>query len=161
MTRSEARRHAFHLIFQIPFAMQTGHSHTEALAQAKQWYYESIDSLTDIDGFSELSRPKGKFDAYITRAIWGVLDKMQDIDGVIENFLREWEIERINRVDLAIMRLAIYEMLRELDVPLGVAANEAVQLAKEYGADESPAFVNGVLGNVAREIKEKGREQVG
>ena len=161
MSRRNARRHAFHLVFQIPFLNTHGSNLTEALAEAKLWYYEGISGLfEDIEELKGLKRPRGRDAQYVDRAIWGVLDKMNDIDGVIENFLRGWEIDRINKVDLAIMRLAIYEMLCELDVPLGVAANEAVQIAKEYGSDESPSFVNGVLGNVSREIKAKGREQV-
>jgi N utilization substance protein B len=71
------------------------------------------------------------------------------------HFLKDWAIERINKIDLALLRLCIYEMLCEKDVPDGVAINEAVELAKVYGADESPAFINGVLGGVARQLKER------
>jgi N utilization substance protein B len=134
-------------VFGLPFHRVAG---VEALAEAKAWYY---DGLGDDD-----PRPVGRHAEYIDRASWGVLEKLVELDGVIETFLRDWDIDRINKVDLAIMRLAIYEMLCEPDVPLGAAVNEAVELAKEYGSDESPAFINGVLGNVAREIKAKGRE---
>jgi len=146
MSRRDARRHAFHLVFQIPFFPSID---VETLAEAKVWYYEG---LVDIEGLEWLKRPTGRDAEYVDRAAWGVLEKRDEIDGVIEKFLRGWEIERINKVDLALMRLSIYEMLCETDVPLGAAVNEAVELAKEYGADESPSFVNGVLGNVARAI---------
>ena len=138
MTRRDARRHAFNLIFQLPF-----HSGVtvEKLAELKASYYDDIET-----------RPEGKNAEYIDRAVWGVFDRQAELDKVIENFLREWTLDRINKVDLALMRLAVYEMLCEPEVPLGVAVNEAVELAKEYGADESPSFVNGVLGNVARAI---------
>jgi len=152
MSRRDARRHAFHLVFQFPFFHSLD---VQTLAEAKLWYYDGLD---DIPGLEELTRPKGKDSKYVDRAAWGVLEKKEEIDGVIENFLRDWDIDRINKVDLAIIRLAIYEMLCEPDVPLGAAVNEAVELAKEYGADESPAFINGVLGNVARNIKEQGRD---
>jgi N utilization substance protein B len=155
MSRRTARRHAFHLIFTLPFASAS----VEKLAKTKAAYYEFLDE-GDLDnyGFEKLSRPKGQDAEYVDRAFWGVTERLAELDGVIENFLREWTIGRINKADLALMRLSIYEMLCEKDVPLGAAVNEAVELAKEYGADESPAFINGVLGNVAREIKAKGRE---
>ena len=147
MSRRDARRHALHIIFQFPFFQMD----SEILAQAKAGY---LDGLKELPGMETLKPPKGKNAEYVNRATYGVMDRKDEIDGVIEKFLRDWDITRINKVDLAIMRLAIYEMLCEQDVPLGAAVNEAVELAKEYGADESPAFINGVLGNVARSIKE-------
>ena len=149
MTRREARHHAFSLVFQLPFHKDTT---VEALAKTKQWYYE------DLEQSDEQSRPKGKNAEYIDRVVWGVFERQAQIDGVIENFLRGWDIERISKVDLAIMRLAIYEMLCEPDVSPGVAVNEAVEMAKEYGTDDSPGFINGVLGNVSRSIRAEGRD---
>ena len=148
MTRREARRHAFMLIFQIPFH---GVPSVEGLAEAKKWYYENMESS---------ARPSGKNGQYIDRTVWGVFERMAQIDGVIEKFLRDWDLNRIGKIDLALLRLSIYEMLREPDVPLGTAVNEAVELAKEYGTDDSPAFINGVLGNVSRAIEKKGRGQL-
>jgi len=144
MSRRDARRHALHLIFQFPFYGDWG---IEGLAQAKAHYY---------DGLEPAERPNSRDAAYITRATVGTLDRCDQLDGVIENFLKDWDLTRINRVDLAIMRLAIYEMLCEPDVPLGTAVNEAVEMAKDYGGDDSPAFVNGVLANVVREINKSG-----
>jgi len=140
MTRRDARRHAFALVFQLPFHLNS----VEDLAEAKKWYYDDMDKP---------ERPRGKNAEYIDRVVWGVFERQEQIDGVIENFLRDWDIGRICRVDLAVMRLAIYEMLCEPDVSAGTAVNEAVELAKAYGTDESSAFVNGVLGNVSRSIK--------
>ena len=146
INRREARRHAFALVFQMPFRRENT---VEALAEAKKWYYEDMEAT-----------PKGKNADYVDRVVWGVFDRQAQIDGVIENFLRDWDLARINKVDLAIMRLAIYEMLCEADVPLGTAVNEAVELAKEFGTDESGAFINGVLGNVSRSIEAKGRDSL-
>jgi len=151
LSRRDARRHAFHLVFQLPFFHV---ANVETLANAKAKYYEFLGD-TDIEEFDGLNRPSGRDAEYIDRAVWGVFDRQNEIDQVIGNFLREWTVDRINKVDLALMRLSIYEMLCEPDVPLGAAVNEAVELAKEYGADESPAFINGVLGNVSREIGSK------
>jgi len=147
MTRRDARRHAFMLVFQLPFHTEIT---VEDLALTKKNYYEDLED-----------RPSGKNAEYIDRVVWGVFERGRQLDAVIENFLRDWDIARISKIDLALMRLSIYEMLCEGDVPLGVAVNEAVELAKEYGTDESSAFINGVLGNVSRSIKEKGRPRDG
>ena len=149
MSRSDARRHSFAMIFQFPF-----HHPIEAenLAWLKALYYDYLDD-SPYD-----SRPTSRDDEYVDRVIWGTLEKQTQLDGVIENFLKDWALDRLNKIDLALLRLAIYEMLCEPDVPFGVAVNEAVELAKVYGNDESPAFINGVLGNVAREIKGENRE---
>jgi len=148
MTRREARRHAFALVFQMLFHNDVT---VETLAEAKKWYYDDL----------ERPRPQGKNAEYVDRVVWGVYEKQVQIDSVIETFLRDWDLARISKVDLAAMRLCIYEMLCEPDVPLGVAVDEAVEMAKEYGTDDSQSFVNGVLGNVSREIKLKGRESLG
>ena len=159
MSRKTARRHAFHLIYQMPFHMAGGIS---SLAELKAHYYDFVSNdLDEVEGLGSLKRPTGKDADYIDRAVWGVYEKLAEIDGVIGQFLKGWTIDRIGKVDLALLRLSIYEMLLLDDVPLGVAVNEAVDLAKEYGSDESPSFVNGVLGGVSRAIKEKGRESVG
>lgn len=148
MTRREARRHAFSLVFQLPFLPE---GNVQNLAEAKKLYYEGL----------ETPRPTGKNAEYIDRVVWGAFERQAQLDSVIENFLRDWEISRINRIDLAILRLAIYEMLCEPDVPIGTAVNEAIDIAKEYGTDDSGAFINGVLGNVARHINAEGRESIG
>ena len=150
ISRREARRHAFNLIFGMSFSR----SSIEVAAKAKADYFEFLDDFkSEEHGIDKLSHPKGKNADYINRAFWGVFDRLDEIDQVITNFLRNWSIDRINRADLAIMRLAIYEMICE-EIPFGAAVNEAVELAKEYGLNDSPAFVNGVLGNVAVAFKE-------
>lgn len=99
----------------------------------------------------------GKLDdedlAYIDQIMAGVRLHMEQIDELVSRFSKDWAIERIARVDLSILRVAIFEMLyRGEDVPTGAAINEAVELAKRYGGERSFAFVNGILGSVAREI---------
>ena len=147
------------MIYQIPFHLAGG---LNSLAELKAHYYDFVSHDTKgIEGLDNLKRPKGRDADYVDKTVWGVYEKLAEIDGVIERFLRGWTLERISKVDLALLRLSIYEMLSLDDVPLGVAVNEAVDLAKEYGSDDSPSFVNGVLGGVSRAIKEKGRESVG
>jgi len=154
MSRSDARRHAFVLIFQFPFHNPMD---TETLAWLKAHYYDCLEDGPIHNEALVGMRPAGRDAAYTDRVVWGTLENQAQLDGIIENFLKGWDLNRLSRTDIALLRLAIYEMLREPDVPFGVAVNEAVELAKIYGTDESPAFINGVLGNVAREIKGTGR----
>ena len=73
---------------------------------------------------------------------------MSEIDEIITNNSKKWKKERISKVDIAILRLAIYEIYFSQEVPNSVAINEAVELAKEFGTEQSPAFINGILGNI-------------
>lgn len=77
-----------------------------------------------------------------------ILLKKDFIDKKIENAAPEFSIDKINKVDLAILRLAVYELLVEKTQPVKVIIDEAIELAKEYGGDSSPSFVNGALGNI-------------
>ena len=85
----------------------------------------------------------------------GILEHSEEIDEHISSNLKKgWKISRISRVSYAIMRLAIYEMLYVDDVPTSVSINEAVELAKKYSMPDDSAFVNGVLGSVAKALDE-------
>ena len=81
----------------------------------------------------------------------GAEEKLAEIDARIDEFSHKWSRNRISRVALAVLRLAVYEMLYEDDTPVSVAINEAVELAKKYGGDEDSSFVNGVLGGISRD----------
>jgi len=89
---------------------------------------------------------------YIDDVLLGAARARDDIDEAIERNLKGWDIERLSRVDLCILRLAIYEMLNREDIPVSVSANEAIELAHRYSTDEAPMFINGVIGAVAREL---------
>ena len=90
---------------------------------------------------------------YVSQMLEGVCAQSEELDEIIGRYSKDWAIERIARVDLSILRVAIYEMLyRKEDVPTGAAINEAVELAKRYGGERSYAFINGILGSVAKEI---------
>ena len=80
----------------------------------------------------------------------GVRANVSEIDETISKLAVDWKLERIMRVDLSILRLAIYEMVFVDDIPVSVSINEAVELAKRYGGDADASFINGVLGGVAR-----------
>ena len=87
--------------------------------------------------------------AFILSEVEGVHENMAEIDAVISAAAKGWDLERMNKVDLAILRLAVYEM-RFGETPVGVAINEAVELAKKFSSDEAPSFINGVLGKAAQ-----------
>ena len=91
---------------------------------------------------------------YIKRKYAAVLEKTEEIDELINANAKGWKTTRMNKVDLSILRLAVYEMKWDDEVPVGVAINEAVELAKMFSSDEAPSFINGVLGKIARSLEE-------
>lgn len=121
---------------------------------AMQTLYES-DMRRDEPLDEILERNIGEFqddaDAdYITTVVNGALDKSQEIDGKIGKAAPEWPIDQISPIDKAILRLATFELLHNDDIPPKVAINEAVELAKLFGGENSSKFVNGVLGTIYR-----------
>lgn len=87
---------------------------------------------------------------YIVRAVDGTVEHISDIDKIISENLKGWTIERLNKVDLAILRLAVYEMLYDDETPDGIVINEAVEIAKKYSSDQAPGFINGILGKISQ-----------
>ncbi|KAB3527570.1 transcription antitermination factor NusB [Alkaliphilus serpentinus] len=83
---------------------------------------------------------------YINRALEATINNMKTIDEIIEEFSKGWNINRIAKVDLAILRLAFGEILYLEDIPYAVSINEAIEMAKKYSSDESDNFINGILG---------------
>lgn len=78
-------------------------------------------------------------------------EKKEEIDGLIDRFSRNWEIKRMPRTDIAVLRLAVIEILYMEDIPEAVSANEAVKLGKKFGTEDSPRFINAVLGSIIRD----------
>lgn len=91
---------------------------------------------------------------FMNRLAEGVQANAEDLDQHIAPFLRGWTLERLTRVDLAILRVAAYELMHT-DTPDGVVINEAVELANQYSTEKAGAFVNGVLGSLARSLRQK------
>lgn len=95
---------------------------------------------------------------YVTALVQGTWNHKEAIDGLLADYLKGWQISRLSRVDRQILRLAAYEMVFQDDVPAKVSVNEAIELSKHFGTEESGKFVNGVLGRMIQEvgtIKEK------
>ncbi|WP_141506005.1 transcription antitermination factor NusB [Paenibacillus luteus] len=96
----------------------------------------------------------GSTDEFVRELVLGVMEHKQAIDGMLMQFLTGWHIDRLSRVDRQVLRLASYEMVFRDDVPPKAAINEAIELAKHFGTEESGKFVNGVLGKLLSEIEE-------
>ncbi|MFZ5633650.1 MAG: transcription antitermination factor NusB [Bacillota bacterium] len=87
---------------------------------------------------------------FMRELVLGAVEHLSGIDGIIASLSKDWNLERLARVDHNIMRMAVFEIMYRDDIPFGVTVNEAVELAKKYGGEESGKFVNGILGKVAQ-----------
>ena len=114
----------------------------------------SLDELKEIK-ISAGERSPGDFNDFVENYFKGILENLSEIDELIERFSLKWGKNRLSKVALAILRLSVYEMLHREDIPTNVAINEAVELSKEYGAEKEPAFINGILGGISRELEQK------
>lgn len=132
MSRSAIREQAFKLIYSLEIQKK------EPVEEQIQIYLES-NEITKSDAIE-----------YIKDAILGIEKNKDEILSQIEKNLKsDWKIERISKIDLAILKLAIYE-IKYTEVPFKVVINEAVELAKKYGEDSSKNFVNGVLASIVK-----------
>lgn len=130
MTRREIREQVFQILFRIEF-----HQEEDLSEQLK--YQTEEGETADADA------------VYIQNKIDAVIANITQIDEMINEAATGWKTSRMGKVDLTLLRLAVYEIKFEEDIPTKVAINEAVELAKRYGTDSSPAFVNGVLAKIA------------
>lgn len=96
---------------------------------------------------------EGEPDPYLASLVRGVVEHYEELNAVIRRHSTNWRLERMAIVDKNILRLAAYELFHEADVPRKVAINEAIEIAKKYGSEDSPSFVNGVLDRVAIEAR--------
>lgn len=98
-----------------------------------------------------ISEPQPEVREFAEQIVHGVAENLEKLDDEIKSYSTNWALDRMSRVDLAILRLAAFELLYSQDVPLNVVINEAVELGKRFGTDESPAFINGVLDHLAQQ----------
>ena len=132
MSRRKLREHLFKLVFLCAF-------HTEAGIPEQASLY--------LEGISDLSEEEV---AFLKERLENVRDHIPEIDEMLNSTARGWKTSRFNSCDLAVLRVAVFEMKFDETIPDGVAINEAVELAKRYGGDESPSFINGILGELSR-----------
>lgn len=130
MSRRTARKHVLNILFQKDFNAD------ESLEDIIKTYSEEIERINGND----LPFVKGELE--------GIAANESAILETIEKFASGWTVERMSKLDTAILKIAIYEMLFCSDIPDKVSVNEAVELAKEYSSDKAPGFINGILGKV-------------
>ncbi len=141
MKRSEIRENVFRLVFCGEF-----HDRDELMEQVDRYFEEAA-----VPDEEEVCLPVADAEdrSVITDRFFCVHERIPEIDEKINEIATGWKTDRIGKAELAILRLAVYEMLYDEDVPVKVAINEAVELAKKYGGDDAPAFVNGILAKLA------------
>ncbi|MBQ8591330.1 MAG: transcription antitermination factor NusB [Lachnospiraceae bacterium] len=132
MSRRELREHIFKLLFRIEF------NAIEEMPEQIVLYFEEEENQADEQDTK-----------YITEKYENILAKVEEIDAMLNAEAECWTTDRMGKVDLTLLRLAVYEIKYDDDVPAGVAINEAVELAKKFGQDASGSFINGILAKFA------------
>ncbi len=131
MSRRELREQIFKLLFRIEFNDEA------EMPEQMAFFFEAEEPLED------------SVKEEISRKYTAVLEKKEELDQMLDEKATGWTVSRMGKVDLTILRLALFEMLYDDAIPVSVAINEAVELAKKFGQAESPAFVNGILAKFA------------
>ena len=131
MSRRELREQIFKLLFRVEF------NKMEDMPEQDQLFFEDEDAAQQEDA------------VYVSEKFRKIFEKLSEIDSQLNEKAEGWDTTRMSKVDLTILRLAVYEICYDEDVPTGVAINEAVELAKKFGQDASSGFVNGILAKFA------------
>lgn len=132
ITRRQFREHVFCMLFEKEFHER------EELTEQFGLYLDNWEEITQKERGEMVSR---------TMAI---IDRLAELDGMIAEHADGWSLNRMAKVDLTLIRLALYEIRFDEEIPVGVAINEAVELAKQYGGENSPGFINGVLAKLVK-----------
>jgi N utilization substance protein B len=129
------------------------------LAMQALFYMDMQDnvSLQMLESFCDNFRPHQKARPFFLTLVKGVLDARSDIDTLIEQFSKNWKIHRMSGVDRNVMRIAVYELLYCEDIPPKVSINEAVDVGKKFGTEESGAFINGVMDSIRDALVNEGK----
>lgn len=144
MSRTTARSAAMQLIFEKVSGGQGGE-------ETLKMVYDELRA-NGIPGERTVGKkePDEEDRAYITRAFNGVLDHLEELDEIIGKTAKGWSVDRMSLVDLTILRLAVWEILYDPDVPENVSVAEALELTERYSDPEDKPFVNGILGTIVR-----------
>ena len=135
MGRSKIREHIFKLLFMSQFNTE------EEMPQQLTIYFNELEELDESDR------------AYMQEKYEQVISHLKEIDELLNQLSKGWKTSRMARVDLTALRLSVYELKYEEEIPTKVSINEPVELAKRFGGEDSFAFVNGILGRVAKELR--------
>ena len=153
--RHEAREWALQFLFQSEFNRE------ESVDEGFKLFWEHQNeepSVSPAHPAGKEDRQRAKARQFAEELARGVIAHHQEIDPLIAKHAENWEIDRMGTVDRNAMRIAVFEMLYRNDIPPVVSINEAVELAKVYGSDSAPRFINGVLGTLADHLDELKRE---
>lgn len=131
MSRRELREQIFKLLFRIEF------NSPEEMPEQEKLFFEDTCEADDEDC------------TYISAKYRKIVEKLDTIDSMLNEKAENWDTARMGKVDLTILRLAVYEITFDEEIPTGVAINEAVELAKKFGQDASSGFINGILAKFA------------
>lgn len=134
MNRRKLRKKLFQWVFELEFR-------PEAI--------EEIKKRVDLEFLNQEDKD------FVVNILEGILSNQEEIDNIIRSNLKDWAFERVSPVEKSILRIGIYELYYYKETPPKVAINEAVELAKLFGKDGSPEFVNGILGSVLRNYGEQ------
>ena len=131
MTRSKLREQTFKMLFRMEF------HDAEEMDEQLGLFEEESENISE------------KESAYLAKKCQGVFDHVEEIDSAINEVAKGWKTSRMSKVDLTVLRLAVYEIRLEENIPFKVSVNEAVELVKQYGTQDSASFVNGILAKFA------------
>jgi transcription antitermination protein NusB len=131
MSRRELREQIFKLLFRVEF------NSAEEMPEQERLFFDDEEAAKEKDA------------EYVSEKYQKIQEKLPQIDEMINEKAEKWDTARMSKVDLTILRLAVYEIMFDESVPTGVAINEAVELAKKFGQDASFSFVNGILAKFA------------
>ncbi|HHU72281.1 MAG TPA: transcription antitermination factor NusB [Clostridiales bacterium] len=130
MTRRQIREHIFLMLFRKEFYS------TDELNEQMKIYLEEMEKVSIEEN------------SYLEERFQGILSKLNEVDEILSEISSGWKLDRLGKVELTILRLGIYEMRFDDEIPVKVAINEAVELSKKFGGDDTPGFVNGVLAKI-------------
>lgn len=155
MTRRELREHCFKMLFCADF-----HPAGEANDQLERYFEMPEEDETTPEGVSQILHQvdmEEKDQVYLLKKAKAVAENLTGLDAKINEVAQGWKTGRMGKAELTILRLALFEMLYDDEIPEKVAINEAVELAKKFGGEDAPSFINGVLAKLVKP-KENGKE---
>ncbi len=135
MRRRKSREFALQVLYQLNITQQ--------------------DASSALQQFEEHFLQKGEADEFLRRLVTGVLEHRLTLDHLIEQYSQHWQLDRINIIDRNILRMALFELLYCEEIPPKVTINEAIDLGKQYGSEESGSFINGILDRIQNELIRK------
>ena len=157
MTRRELREHCFKMLFCADF-----YPAEETKEQLEQYFEVPEEEEYTPEGGLQIVHQVDmdeKDRSYLIKKTGAAMDRVPELDARINEVAEGWKTRRMGKAELTILRLALYEILYDEEIPQKVAINEAVELAKKFGGDDSPSFINGVLAKLVRADAEKKEQQ--